>query len=59
MLHVELKTLGRRALDQRRARDTDTRTVAAIEDAIDDRVDDDASWRFQATSLAAILRYPL
>jgi hypothetical protein len=52
---IELKNLGRTALDQLRTQDADTRTVAAIEDAIGDLVDDDEFWRFQAHSLAVLL----
>jgi len=49
---IELKNLARTALDQLRAADTDKRAVASIEEAIDDLVDDDEFWRFQAASLA-------
>jgi hypothetical protein len=49
---IELKNLARAGLDQLRANDTDKRTVSAIEEAIDDLVDDDEFWRFQANSLA-------
>ena len=52
---IELKNLGRRALDQLRAQDADRRAVAAIEEAIDDLVDDDEFWRFQANSLAVLV----
>lgn len=49
---IELKNLARTGLDQLRANDSDKRAVAAIEEAIDDLVDDDDFWRFQANSLA-------
>ena len=52
---IELKNLGRDALDQLRALGADRRSVASIEEAVDDLVDDDEFWRFQANSLAVLL----
>jgi hypothetical protein len=52
---LELKNFGRSAADQLRAQDADRRTVAAIDDAIGDLVDDDEFWRFQANSLAVLV----
>ena len=49
---IQLKNLARTGLDQLRAGDSNKRAVAAIEEAIDDLVDDDDFWRFQANSLA-------
>ena len=47
---IELKNLARTGLEQLRAKATDRRVVAAIEEAIDDLIDDDDFWRFQANS---------
>ena len=52
---IEFKNLGRTALDQLRANDTEKSAVAAIAEAIDDLVDDDEFWRFQANSLAVLI----
>jgi len=52
---TELKNFGRSAVDQLRAQDADKRTVAAIDEAIGDLVDDDEFWRFQANSLAVLV----
>jgi hypothetical protein len=52
---IELNNLARTGLEQLRAKDTDKRVVAAIEEAIDDLVDDDDFWRFQANSLAVFV----
>src|SRR5215467_9085853 len=49
---IGLKNLARTGLEQLRAEDADKRVVAAIEEAIDDLIDDDDFWRFQANSLA-------
>ncbi len=51
---IELKNLARTGLDQLRANEADKRAVAAIEEALDDLVDDDEFWRFQANSLAVL-----
>jgi hypothetical protein len=52
---IELKNLSHTALAQLRAQDTDRRALQAIEEAIDDLVDDDEFWRFQANSLAVFV----
>ncbi|MGH8660080.1 MAG: hypothetical protein ACREV4_16870 [Gammaproteobacteria bacterium] len=52
---IELKNLTRTGLDQLRAKDVDKRQVAAIEEAVDDLVDDDTFWEFQANSLAVFV----
>ncbi|MFH0343876.1 MAG: hypothetical protein ACHBNF_17545 [Chromatiales bacterium] len=49
---IELRNLARAGLEQLRAKNLDRQAVAAIEEAIDDVVDDDDFWRFQANSLA-------
>lgn len=49
---IELKNLARTGLDQLRAVGADKQDVSAIEDALDDLIDDDEFWRFQANSLA-------
>jgi len=51
---IELKNLARDALEQLRVNETGKRAVVAIEEAIDDLVDDDEFWRFQANSLAVL-----
>ena len=49
---IELKNLARTGLERLRAQNADKRQVAAIEEAVDDLVDDDTFWEFQANSLA-------
>jgi hypothetical protein len=49
---IELKNLARRAVEQLQAAGTDRRSCAAIAEELDDLVDDDEFWRFQAHSLA-------
>ncbi|MFO0873692.1 MAG: hypothetical protein U0575_06935 [Phycisphaerales bacterium] len=49
---IELKNLARAAVDQLRARGTDKGHVSEIEESLDDLVDHDEFWRFQANSLA-------
>ena len=51
---IELKNLARTAFDQLRANEADKRELAVLEEAIDDLVDDDEFWRFQAHSLAVL-----
>jgi hypothetical protein len=49
---IELKNLARRAAEQLQAAGTDRWSCAAIAEELDDLVDDDEFWRFQAHSLA-------
>ena len=49
---IALKNLARTGLDRLRAQDAEKRGIAAIEEEIDDLVDDDNFWAFQAHSLA-------
>lgn len=49
---IELKNLAREAIGQLEAANADKRRLAAISEHIDDLVDDDGFWRFQAHSLA-------
>ena len=49
---IELKNLARRAAEQLQAAGTDKRSCAAIAEQLDDLVDDNEFWRFQAHSLA-------
>lgn len=49
---IALKNMGRDVTAQLVAAGTDTRHVAAIAEQIDDLIDDDDFWRFQAHSLA-------
>jgi hypothetical protein len=49
---IALKNLARTGLDRLRAQDADKHSIAAIEEGIDDLVDDDHFWAFQAHSLA-------
>jgi hypothetical protein len=51
---VALRNLAREAARQLRAADTDRRPIALMEEQLDDLVDDDAFWRFQARSLAVL-----
>jgi len=49
---IELKNLARRAAEQLQAAGTDKWSCAAIAEQLDDLVDDNEFWRFQAYSLA-------
>jgi len=49
---IELKNLARLAAEQLQAGETDKKSCAAIAEQLDDLVDDNAFWRFQAHSLA-------
>jgi len=49
---IELKNLAREAVRQLEAGNADKRHVAALAEHLDDLVDDDEFWRFQARSLA-------
>ncbi len=49
---IALKNLAKEGLEQFRAADADKRDLWPIEEAIDDLVEDDEFWRFQAHSLA-------
>jgi Bacterial archaeo-eukaryotic release factor family 11 len=49
-----LKNLARQALHQLEAAKADKRRVAALMEHLDDLVDDDEFWRFQARSLAVL-----
>jgi hypothetical protein len=49
---IAVKNLARTGLDQLRAADANKRDVAAISEALDDLVDDDEVWKYQARSLA-------
>jgi hypothetical protein len=49
---IELKNLAKRALEQLRDAGVDKRRSAAIAEQLDDLIDDDEFWRFQAHSLA-------
>ncbi|HQR53732.1 MAG TPA: hypothetical protein PLZ79_10715 [Burkholderiales bacterium] len=49
---IALRNLAKEGLDQFRAVDTPKRDLWPIEEEIDDLVDDDEFWRFQARSLA-------
>src|SRR5882757_4876708 len=49
---IELKNLAKEAARQLEAASADKRRVAAIMEHLDDLVDDDEFWRFQARSLA-------
>ncbi len=51
---IELKNLAKQALDQLRAGDADKASLSAIEEQIEDIVEDDEFWRFQARSLAVL-----
>ena len=51
---IALKNLARKAVDQLRAGGTDKRVVWPLEEQLDDLVDDDEFWRFQARSLAVL-----
>jgi hypothetical protein len=49
---IELKNLARHALDQLQQAGADTQRRAAIAEQLDDLIDDNEFWRFQAHSLA-------
>lgn len=49
---IELKNLAREALDQLRAAGMEQRSVEPIQSALDDLIDDDPFWAYQANSLA-------
>jgi hypothetical protein len=51
---IELKNLAKEALRQLEAAKADKRRVAALTEHLDDLVDDDEFWRFQARSLAVL-----
>jgi hypothetical protein len=52
---IELKNLAREATTQLEQAGTPRSDVAAIEDELDDLVDDDELWRYQARSLAVFV----
>ena len=49
---IELKNLARTGLDALRAQGVHKKDLDAIEETLDDLIDDDEFWRFQARSLA-------
>jgi len=51
---IELKNLAKEALRQLETANADKRRVAALMEHLDDLVDDDEFWRFQARSLAVL-----
>ena len=51
---IELKNLAKQAVQQLEAAGADKRRVAALAEHLDDLVDDDEFWRFQARSLAVL-----
>jgi release factor family 11 len=51
---IELKNLGKEAIRELTEAGADRRRVAAVSECIDDLVDDDEFWRFQAHSLAVL-----
>jgi hypothetical protein len=51
---IELKNLAKLALRQLETANADKRRVAALMEHLDDLVDDDEFWRFQARSLAVL-----
>src|SRR5450631_731666 len=51
---IELKNLARQALHQLEAATANKRRVAALMEHLDDLVDDEEFWRFQARSLAVL-----
>lgn len=51
---IELKNLAKEAIRQLEAAGADKRRVAALSEHLDDLVDDDEFWRFQAHSLAVL-----
>jgi hypothetical protein len=52
---IALKNLGKEAVEQLERISTDRRAVAEIAEEIDDLVDDDEFWRFQAHGLAVFV----
>ncbi len=51
---IEFRNLGKEAIRQLTEAGADKRRVAAVSEQIDDLVDDDEFWRFQAHSLAVL-----
>jgi hypothetical protein len=51
---IELKNLAKQGIHQLGAAGTDKRRVAALAEHLDDLIDDDEFWRFQARSLAVL-----
>ncbi|MEH2495738.1 hypothetical protein V1294_002217 [Bradyrhizobium sp. AZCC 1678] len=51
---IELKNLVKQGIHQLEAAGTDKRRVAALAEHLDDLIDDDEFWRFQARSLAVL-----
>ncbi|MCI0346210.1 MAG: hypothetical protein L0221_12330 [Chloroflexi bacterium] len=51
---IALKNLGRQAIRELTEAEADKRRVAALSEHIDDLIDDDEFWRFQAHSLAVL-----
>src|ERR1700738_3387437 len=51
---IELKNLAKEALRQLETANADKRRVAALAEHLDDLIDDDEFWRFQARSLAVL-----
>ncbi|SHG61975.1 hypothetical protein [Bradyrhizobium erythrophlei] len=51
---IELKNLAKQGIHQLEAAGTDKRRVAALAEHLDDLIDDDEFWRFQARSLAVL-----
>jgi hypothetical protein len=51
---IELKNLAKEALRQLETANADMRRVAALTEHLDDLIDDDEFWRFQARSLAVL-----
>jgi hypothetical protein len=49
---IQLKNLAKRAVEQLEAAQADKRRVAALAEELDDLVDDDGFWQFQAHGLA-------
>ena len=55
---IKLKNLARRAAERPQAAGTDKQSCAAIAEQVDDLVDDNEFWRFQAHSLAIFATPP-
>jgi hypothetical protein len=51
---IELKVAAKQAIDELEASGADKRRVAALREQLDDLVDDDEFWRYQAHSLAVL-----
>jgi hypothetical protein len=51
---IKLKNLAREAMEQLAAADADKRRVHALSENIDDLIDDEEFWRFQANGLAVL-----